>query len=79
MDLARRAHPPYVCRNLMYATGKSIHRNARDSSVGTILPKEAEEYLVLWNNSIRQGGPVSPVMLRLKAQEVAVEVGLAPD
>jgi hypothetical protein len=45
-------------------------------SEGAVLPTEAEEQIVMWIISIRKdGAPVSLLMLRLKAKEVASDCG----
>ncbi|KAJ0393495.1 hypothetical protein ATCC90586_008744 [Pythium insidiosum] len=50
----------------------------RRRGTATSLSAEDEERIVLWINALRKDGiPVSSQMLRLKASEIALEVGLA--
>ncbi|EGZ28764.1 hypothetical protein PHYSODRAFT_402987, partial [Phytophthora sojae] len=58
-------------------SGRGRHRNLRNLGDATVLPKEVEEDLVLWLNTLRKdGAPVSRLMLQLQAKEVAAENGL---
>ncbi|KAJ8575253.1 hypothetical protein ON010_g3953 [Phytophthora cinnamomi] len=58
-------------------SGRGSHMNLRQLGVATVLSREGEEELVLWLNSLRKdGAPVSRLMLKLQAQEVAADCGL---
>ena len=55
-------------------------RRYRKPGMGTTLPQDAEEYIVSWVNALRKDGvPVSAIMLRMKALDVAAELGISPD
>jgi len=57
--------------------GHGNHRNLRQLGDATVLPREAEEELVLWISSLRKdGAPLSRTMLRLQAKEVAADCEL---
>ncbi|KAL4158987.1 hypothetical protein PRNP1_004760 [Phytophthora ramorum] len=50
------------------------------SGVGCILPRAEEDYLAFWIRDLRREGvPVSPLMLQMKARTVAGELGLRFD
>ncbi|GMF57815.1 unnamed protein product [Phytophthora fragariaefolia] len=58
-------------------SGRGHHHNIRDLGAATVLPKSAEEDIVLWLNTHRKdGSPVSRVMLQLQAMHLAKEHGL---
>ena len=51
------------------SAGASWHRTA---GTATVLPRDAENVLVQWINDLRRDGiPVSSLMLKLKAKEIA--------
>ncbi|GMF28306.1 unnamed protein product [Phytophthora fragariaefolia] len=55
-------------------SGRGHHHNIRDLGAATVLPKAAEEDIVLWLNTLRKdGSPVSRVMLQLQAMHLAKE------
>lgn len=59
--------------------GGANKKKAHSKGEATILPKEEEEGLVRWINSMRdEGVPVTPTMLRLQALDVAEAAGIAP-
>jgi hypothetical protein len=50
---------------------------ARPKGVGTVLPLEAEQELVVWVNDLRKEGvPISNLMLELEAQDIAKAFGI---
>ncbi|GMF28017.1 unnamed protein product [Phytophthora fragariaefolia] len=56
-------------------SGRSLHRNLRESGTATVLPNEVEVEIVHWANSLRKdGASVSLLMLELEAKEIAVEL-----
>jgi hypothetical protein len=53
------------------------HKCAREVGTGTTLPREFEEQLAQWVNSMRKDGvPVTPQMIQLMALEVAIDAGV---
>lgn len=52
-------------------------RKARPKGVGTVLPLEAEQELVVWVNDLRKEGvPISNLMLELEARDIAKAYGI---
>ncbi|KAF0753439.1 hypothetical protein AaE_005709 [Aphanomyces astaci] len=53
------------------------HLCSRDLGMATTLPREYEEQLARWVNSMRQDGdPVTPQMIQIMALETAIDTGL---
>ncbi|OWZ06668.1 hypothetical protein PHMEG_00021048, partial [Phytophthora megakarya] len=62
------------------ASGRGTHLNSRHLGDATVLPKDAEQQIVLWVNTLpKNGAPVSRSMLTLQAKEFAADKGLEED
>lgn len=71
-----RARIELMCKSAI--TARSCR--SRDIGTGTTLPAEAEERIVIWVNSLRLDGiPVSHMMLRVKAMEVATAFNISAE
>ncbi|OWZ18041.1 hypothetical protein PHMEG_0007926 [Phytophthora megakarya] len=70
-----RVHIRNVC-----VSGRGTHLNSRHLGDATVLPKDADQQIVLCMNTLRKDGArVSWPMLTLQAKEVAADKGLGED
>ncbi|ETI48664.1 hypothetical protein F443_07339, partial [Phytophthora nicotianae P1569] len=59
------------------SSGRGTHQNLRCLGDATVLPKKVEEGIVRWINTLRRdGAPVSRLMLRTHAKDVAIKEGI---
>ncbi|POM67596.1 Hypothetical protein PHPALM_16373, partial [Phytophthora palmivora] len=77
ISFCRRQHKQI---ELMCSQRKGHHKNLRNIGETIVLPRDVEEYIVLWLNSVRRGGcPVSAQMLQFKALDMASERSFPAD
>ncbi|KAG1688777.1 hypothetical protein DVH05_003087 [Phytophthora capsici] len=59
------------------SSGRGTHRNLRRRGDATVLPRKVEEGIVRWINALRRdGAPVSRLMLRMHAKDLAADHGI---